>query len=741
MSGNMLSTLVKVRGRFARSVHLERDFESPAEFHMTESALRAMEAIKDALLRPSERAITLIGPYGSGKSAFCVHLAHRLRVPKQTGFDIEKGLTPVLRVGAQQALGSSLISALHTTTNRSGEGSSTSNPLAAYSEASAKDLSPRDIADLFACAAKQSPGGLLLIIDEFGKFLEYAALHPTESDPFILQELAEAAARSEPDHPLIVVTVLHQNMEAYARSLTRSQQAEWQKVSERFRQVQFFPSDRERVEIVGCALEHLPELSNHKRISDAVLHYCDAYAKIGLPLIAPEESWRQWAVKAYPIHPLALLALPALFRRVGQSHRSLFTFLSAEEPYAFGSFLQENPFHTDKVPFYTLDSLFNYGATVLAQGSALSREWAEAIEAVENGEGTLSAEAIRVLKALALLGLLRESRLPPSEVLLQAAYPDFSVGEILKELQERKRIVYRRRLNTYRIWEGGDVDVEGVLQVARTRLTHSSAALKVADALCKAETQIARRHSYQTGTIRAIYLTPCTLAELPKAVTAANNSLQVLLCLITNTSELEEAESHLKNLTKPSILVILAQETERLRDSALDVLAAKQVFSEVKELEQDRAARRELSARYSDAQTAFRSEWDHLFTPSTQGGDSSTRFWYQGKSQEIKALVPFFSEMADNTYPQSPRLRNELINRRALSSAAAAARRNLIEAMLNPKSVALPHLDITGFPPERSMYECLLGATGLHRETPEGYRLVPPHEHNDPARILPAWSD
>ena len=740
MRADKLSSLVKVRGRFARSVHLERDFADPAEFHVTDSAVRALAVVQQALAKPTERALSLIGPYGSGKSAFCVHLAHLLRDPKQSSFDIETGMLPVLRVGAREPLGPSLVSALQTTIEASGRTADISDLREQNGDAFGERPSPRAVANLFASAARKLPGGLILVADEFGKFLEYAALHPAESDPFLLQELAEAAARSDQGHPLIVVTVLHQNMEAYARSLTRSQQAEWQKVSERFRQVQLFPSDRERVEMVGRALSSEPSLRKSAAVSEAVTRSCAAYDALGLPPLAPESTWRKWAHKSYPLHPLVLLALPALFRRVGQSHRSLFTFLSADEPHALGSYLRETPFAEGDPPFYTLDRLFDYGATNLAQGSAVSREWAEALEAVDAGEGVLSADATRVLKAVALLGLLREPRLPASASLLAAAFPETAVDEALRELVGRHRAAYRRRTGTYRVWEGGDVDVEGALHAARTRLAHASAVLKVAGDICKAETQIARRHSYVTGTLRSVRLVPCTVPDLAATVSAAEGELQVVLCCATNVTEAAEAENFMEALQEPNLLVSLALETERLREAALDVLAANQVFSEVIELQQDRAARRELSARYVDAQTAFRAEWQRLFTPAAEGGDDRTRFWYQGQSRDIPALTPFLSVMADATYRKAPRLRNELINRKSLSGAGAAGRRSLIDAMLNPSKNTLPHLGMVGFPPERSMYECLLGATKLHVSRDEGrHSFQPPSESSDPAELLPSW--
>src|SRR5689334_14618384 len=70
----------------------------------------------------------------------------------------------------------------------------------------------RSIVDLFEAMAHQvgssrMPGtGLLVVIDELGKLLEYAAAHPTESDIFVLQELAEATKR-QTDHPIFLITV------------------------------------------------------------------------------------------------------------------------------------------------------------------------------------------------------------------------------------------------------------------------------------------------------------------------------------------------------------------------------------------------------------------------------------------------------------------------------------------------------------------------------------------------------
>ena len=99
-------------------------------------------------------------------------------------------------------------------------------------------LQASEITNLFesaTCTIKKKGGhGLLLIIDELGKFLEYAAQAPAQGDVFVLQTLAEFATRSE-QTPLLFLTILHQAFEQYANKFAKSQQEEWAKVQGRLK--------------------------------------------------------------------------------------------------------------------------------------------------------------------------------------------------------------------------------------------------------------------------------------------------------------------------------------------------------------------------------------------------------------------------------------------------------------------------------------------------------------------------
>jgi hypothetical protein len=650
-------------------------------------------------------------------------------------------MVPVLVVGSRAPIGSTLVAGIMSALTASHPA------IARHLEAdfpavlTGEEPDPEAIATLYARAAayanRDGARGLLLIVDELGKLLEHAALHPADSDIHVLQTLGEAAARSS-DAPLVVLGVLHQNVEAYAQRLGRGLQAEWTKVSQRFRQIPFFPSDLERIGLTGRALHRVQELS----VDDRVAALAARWLSLGLPQSGLHGHFVEMAKRAYPLHPVTLLALPALFRRTGQSHRSTFNFLAGDDPHAFGRFLRETGYSPEDPPLYPPDRLFDYAADSLVGGwsvSPVARLWAEAIDAVDRAQD-LEPDARRLLKVIALLGAIKDARIPARREMLKLALANANgrspdVDALLEVLVQRRLVAYSRRRESYRLWEGGDIDVEAEIGRARSGLP-AGTTLHVAQTLCPPPRLLAKRHSYETGTMRHVQARPCAAANLATEVERVGDSLTVLYSLSATSTETEAASQLASSLQHPHLLIGLATETDLLREAAAEVAAAHRVKQEVAALAGDRAARRELEARRAEAEAAFRKEWTRLFSGQAGGAD----WWYQGARWtpgRRRSFSELLSRMADATYHATPQLRNELINRRSLSSAAAGGRRNLLEAMLT--RAGEERLGMTGFPPELSMYECLLRASGLHRPGASNEWEFGPPPAEDPTRLLPSW--
>src|SRR5262249_14777743 len=139
-------------------------------------------------------------------------------------------------------------------------------------------------------------------------------------------------------------------------------------------------------------------------------------------------------------------------------------------------------------------------------------------------------------------------------------------------------------------------------------------------------------------------------------------------------------------------------------------------------LQDDPVARREVAGRLAEAEGQLRQELGVVM-----GGEKGATWHFRGEARRLtgpKDVARFLSTVLDGVYNQAPHVHNELLNRRPLSSAAAAARRLLIEAMLEHRDK--PRLGLEGYPPEYSMYASLLAAHGIHRKIGHGWRLTSP---------------
>ena len=109
------------------------------------------------------------------------------------------------------------------------------------------------VRECVAIAKRHRHAGLLLILDELGKNLEYAARNPESEDVFLLQRLAEEAARSG-DKAFVIVATLHQGVAAYAAGLDSAARREWDKVAGRFEEIVYAQPIEQVAALVAATL-------------------------------------------------------------------------------------------------------------------------------------------------------------------------------------------------------------------------------------------------------------------------------------------------------------------------------------------------------------------------------------------------------------------------------------------------------------------------------------------------------
>ena len=183
----------------------------------------------------------------------------------------------------------------------------------------------------------------------------------------------------------------------------------------------------------------------------------------------------------------------------------------------------------------------------------------------------------------------------------------------------------------------------------------------------------------------------------------------------------------------------MPHDTLDLTEHCYDLICHRWVLHNTSQLESDKTASKELHSRLTHSELRLRKHLEWVFTPLASRSEPCDWF-VQGKEETVsslRAVNDLLSRICDEVYHCTPTWRNELINRRLLSSAAAAARRELIGAMIQNPSVE--GLGFAGVPPERCMYETLLHKSRIHRQEGESWGFFPPDKSSEPA-VRAVWS-
>jgi hypothetical protein len=161
--------------------------------------------------------------------------------------------------------------------------------------------------------------GVLVVIDELGKFLEYEARHRGATDIFLLQALAEHSVRKE-TAPLILVVLLHQAIELYAQSLGEQLKNEWKKVQGRFETIPFLESTEQTLRVMKAAISAELPKALKSVIEKETGQIARTLADLGaLPAGVSPKDAQDLFKSCYPLHPVSLLILPTLCQRVAQN--------------------------------------------------------------------------------------------------------------------------------------------------------------------------------------------------------------------------------------------------------------------------------------------------------------------------------------------------------------------------------------------------------------------------------------
>ncbi|MDM8545775.1 hypothetical protein QUF61_04735 [Candidatus Venteria ishoeyi] len=529
---------------------------------------------------------------------------------------------------------------------------------------------------------------------------------------------------------------MHQAFEQYARGLGKKLQDEWLKIQGRFESIAFLEAAEQTLHVLKATFRHRFNTSEYPKLQILAQQIAEPLYQVGaLPGSLDIEQAAELFYKCYPLHPIALLLLPQLCQKVAQNERTLFSYIGSREAYSF----QERLAHLNIGDWIQAADIYDY--FLLNQPTALTdsftyHHWVEVITALERLGSDAPPEQIKLLKTIGLLNIVGgQGGFKASQAILALSHPEQDASQQeqnLKALQAASCIHFRSFSQEYRVWQGSDFDLSGIL----VEETNALRGLNLAETLNQRQVLaplVARRHTIESGSLR--YFIPSFIdSESVHKFQPDTQQLQIYFYLAADTEEQKIFEQLLEQVGD-LVVMVFCPNLARLHDSVIQVMGLVNMAQHHTVLQTDPVAEREHKAWLSNAHANEQKLLNNfLETPCYYS-------WYwRGKACEIptkRRLQITLSEICDTIYYDTPIIRNELINRTQISGSASTGRNKLFNAML--EHAAETNLGITKFPAEKSMYLALLKEPGLHRQAADGRWLFSSPDADNPFKFHKLW--
>ncbi|MGF1688788.1 hypothetical protein L4C36_19230 [Photobacterium japonica] len=701
--------------RHQRSTRIDSDLS--AEFfpglvyHGT--AQTALETLFRQYAQTGQRAYTLTGPYGSGKSTIALLLTGLLHASsdmRAAALDVinaestelleqsikyKKGWLQIRSVGG---VSGPIETFWQATLDALNEHPNTQGIFDKYKDhAISTDAQLIDVWESLFAEAKTCIDGVLILADEMGKSLEF--INKNKGELHLFQDIAEVLGRI--DTPVIFLGLLHQAFAEYAKDRGTKLQEEWGKIQGRYNDILYNVSTDETVALIGQSIvSRKTNTEEDKHVTQVLTALNDSQER--------KEQLRQRLQQCAPLHPLtALLLGPLSKRRFSQNERSTFSFLNSHEQHSFQLFLKGTVDHNAR---YDLVNLWDYLEANLEHiilSSPDGHAWAAATESIRiANQKDLPSQAIDLLKSIALLTLFgRPANLTASEAILLAATQISDTNELneyLALLKDKSCIIYRKHLSSWVVFEGSDLDIPTLIEDKIEQLHNSDEAIGYINF---SEQVIAKGHYHTSGTLRWAEKKIISHIDDNKLLSPIGDNAFARFALLLS----DEPDVILNELSEHHSQLILAsaknaQDIQALAKEcyAIELIKADKDIGHI--LQHDKVAQKEYESRRKSSEQAL--------TYAIHDAFEKADWYYNGLKYGTESLSQITTFAADRLFSQTPEIKNELVNRNKLSGTAVSALKKLLVAMLN--SEGEENLGITGFPPEMSMYISCLKNTLIH---------------------------
>ena len=542
--------------------------------------------------------------------------------------------------------------------------------------------------------------GIIIVFDEFSKFIEASADINSSMNLKILQDFAELSSRSK-DPQMHLVCVTHKTINEYISKIPQEKIDAWRAIEGRFKEVLFNASFNQNYELISNAIvkdlnkveESLnkKELGLNKRIWSAqnLFNYNN------------EEYMQHIVEGCFPLNPYSTYTLPVISEKVAQNERTLFTYLSKDEPNSLIDLINSE----EEFDLVTIDKIYDYFEPLFRKetfNEAIYDIWVKTDTALKI---VYSEDEKKIVKALGILYIVNDFNLlaPTEENISNVLNIDKVIVEnIVEKLRSTNILVLRKSTETLDFIPISSIDINSkISNLVETKFKEPNLS-EVYNELVNLKYILPKRYNDEYKMTRFFKRTFMTINQIiayinvEKILSDYQADGLIIDLIFENSEDSIKAQEWLNKINDNRIILVIPKEKIKIKEDISEYKAISYLRGNEEFLKEDVAIGSQLDILFDDV---LKKITNYIFKTYDISQTNSLVYIYDEENNKFNSysglkiykLSERLTKICENNFSNSPIINNELINKQDITTPIKKARNVIIDMLLNKSYLQFDH--------------------------------------------------
>lgn len=560
--------------------------------------------------------------------------------------------------------------------------------------------------------------GIYIVFDEFSKFIESQNGTASGSNMHLLQRMCELATDSQ-NAQVFFTMVAHKSIKEYGKYLSQEIINSFTGIEGRIIEKYFVTSSKNNYELIKNAivkdeskLEDIPHFD--KYLSEEKLKEYRSLPAFKSNFL--ENEFRSIIFRGcYPLNPIASYLLLNISEKVAQNERTLFTFISNDEPHSMARFVAE---HTKDMDWSIgADLIYDYFSSLFKKEVAneyVHNIWLSAEYALDKCE---TDDQKKIIKALAIVLIVnKEDEIPATSKYLKLCVHTDDADQAINELKEKEFIYKKGSTDTFLFKTRAGSELKAEIRRQRElkgdSVNYAKALLDVTGKYYvvprKYNTEKSMTRYFVNEFMHVDDFLSIDSADALVGEDTLDGKVITLFSFIGIKQEL--VNKHLLDLSDKRLVVVCPKKGLKAQKQLKDYEIIREIRDDSSFTNNNEILKKELPLLLDDLSV----ELESLVSAVYEDDPESRVLYFDG--EKVKNAKAGNEEIAVNEccsilYPFAPEVNNEMVNRAVIGTAQTKkARINIIQAILS-------HTDTSEFyvgsNQEATVYRSLFSVTNV----------------------------